>query len=351
MTFQVKAKASTFHCSSTKGTREKLDSSTLFDQVPADILRSIFTRLYIIDIVRAKAVCSSRNSLGEEILSRTPWLMLPSREEEVGGGYDVDNNVYSGFLIPGESRVFGLKKIPKEFRESCCIGSSNGWRVFLKLETTEPFLFQPFRQEKIRLPPLHGQVDILRIEGKAERDIEIEIDFDILFVMRFIGEFVDWEGNLVSEEAVFNTNIKRPTVYPYRTRLFLVYKLDFNEQKWVEMLTLGDRALFLSENQSVSVSIQSFSNCEENSIYYTDEYWDKIMDDAYSYEGHDMGIYNLKDGRVKPSYEFSFRKYSATTMLRHPKSQAMPENSNSPQQLPLFSQTYFMSTKTFDNVL
>ncbi|KAK6254673.1 hypothetical protein QUC31_016399 [Theobroma cacao] len=105
--------------------------------------------------------------------------MLPSREEEVGGGYDVDNNVYSGFLIPGESRVFGLKKIPKEFRESCCIGSSNGWRVFLKLETTEPFLFQPFRQEKIRLPPLHGQVDILRIEGKAERDIEIEIDFGI----------------------------------------------------------------------------------------------------------------------------------------------------------------------------
>ncbi|WRX19886.1 Domain unknown function DUF295 - like 10, partial [Theobroma cacao] len=125
MAFQVKAKASTFHCSSTKGTREKLDSSTLFDQVPADIL---------------------------------------------------------------------------------------------------------------------------------------------------------------SEEAVFNTNIKRPTVYPYRTRLFLVYKLDFNEQKWVEMLTLGNRALFLSENQSVSVSIQSFSNCEENSIYYTDEYWDKIMDDAYSYE-------------------------------------------------------------------
>ncbi|KAK6254672.1 hypothetical protein SCA6_015977 [Theobroma cacao] len=59
------------------------------------------------------------------------------------------------------------------------------------------------------------------------------------------------------------------------------------------------------------------------------------MDDAYSYEGHDMGIYNLKDGRVKPSYEFSFRKYSATTMLGHPKSQAMPENSNSPQQLPL----------------
>ncbi|KAK6278747.1 hypothetical protein POUND7_019014, partial [Theobroma cacao] len=58
--------------------------------------------LDIIDIIRAKVVCSSWNSLGEELVPRTPWLMLPSKEVE--GGYDVDNNAYSGFLKLGESQ-------------------------------------------------------------------------------------------------------------------------------------------------------------------------------------------------------------------------------------------------------
>ncbi|KAK6265551.1 hypothetical protein QUC31_016388, partial [Theobroma cacao] len=60
--------------------------------------------LDIIDIIRAKVVCSSWNSLGEELVPRTPWLMLPSKEVE--GGYDVDNNAYSGFLKLGESQQY-----------------------------------------------------------------------------------------------------------------------------------------------------------------------------------------------------------------------------------------------------
>ncbi|EOY06226.1 F-box family protein with a domain of Uncharacterized protein function, putative [Theobroma cacao] len=103
-------------------------------------------KLDIIDIIRAKVVCSSWNSLGEELVPRTPWLMLPSKEVE--GGYDVDNNAYSGFLKLGESQVCSLKKMPKEFRESCCIGPLNGWLIFLE-EKAVPFLFHPFRQVKI----------------------------------------------------------------------------------------------------------------------------------------------------------------------------------------------------------
>ena len=84
---------------------------------------------------------------------------------------------------------------------------------------------------------------------------------DLLLVVRYIGEFVDWNGTLVREEDRLTEHCTHPKVCPYRTCLFHVYKLDFNEIKWVEMESLGDRALFLSGNQSVSVSAQFFLNC------------------------------------------------------------------------------------------
>ncbi|XVF28512.1 hypothetical protein REPUB_Repub15cG0035900 [Reevesia pubescens] len=79
----------------------------------------ILNRLSFNDLVQAKAVCSSWNLLGQEFVSKKPWLMLPSKEEVEGGdGADVNNNCYNGFFNLGESQVYKLKMIPKEFKES-----------------------------------------------------------------------------------------------------------------------------------------------------------------------------------------------------------------------------------------
>ncbi|XWS08715.1 hypothetical protein CRYUN_Cryun40dG0024900 [Craigia yunnanensis] len=365
-------------------------SSSLVDQVPTDILRSIFNRLTFIDLVQAKAVCSSWNSLGEEFVSRMLWLMLPSKEEVEGGdGTDVNNNGYGGFFNLGETQVYSLKEIPKEFRESCCIGSSNGWLIFLE-EKAVPFPLNPFRQVKIQLPSVDHLLGLLKImegeyelgycvfkkqqmrdcyirkavltgepdcnnknyglillckEGKEiayhesgdsywtvldvshppyqdiichenylyalseENNIEVwdvqggcvrkkfdivppfpekslakgnsfgdlctsrfylvESCGDLLLVVRYIGEFEDWNGTLVREEDRLTEHCTHP--------------------------------------KSVSVSAQSFLNCEKNSVYFTVDFWEKMEED-YLYGGHDMGIYNLKDDSVKPIYEFSSDK-------------------------------------------
>ncbi|KAK6254667.1 hypothetical protein SCA6_015972, partial [Theobroma cacao] len=212
--------------------------------------------LDIIDIIRAKVVCSSWNSLGEELVPRTPWLMLPSKEVE--GGYDVDNNAYSGFLKLGESQVCSLKKMPKEFRESCCIGPLNGWLIFLE-EKAVPFLFHPFKQVKIPTSFIicsarftkngkkggWNDVNKLRNDEKiAYHDNEdrywteapdarhppyqdiichenqllalgegnnIEIwNFQDGFMrnIRFIGEFVESDGKLVSEKDLYAIGIQ-----------------------------------------------------------------------------------------------------------------------------------------------
>ncbi|XVE65757.1 hypothetical protein DITRI_Ditri08aG0025200 [Diplodiscus trichospermus] len=439
MAVQAKRKARTIASSSTKRRRKVFDSSSssLFDQVPTDILRSmIFNRLSFIDLVRVKAVCSSWNLLGEKIVSGMPWLLLPSKKQvEEGDGIDVNNNGYNGFLNLRDNRVYRLISVPKEFRECCCIGSSNGWLVFLK-ENAVPLLFNPFGQVKIQLPSVDHLLGLLKMERNMDGEYEIE-DFhgykdnrlkqqirecyirkailtgepdcnsknyglallcnkgkqiayhesgesfwtvldvshppyhdiichenhlcalsedhnievwevqggclrkkfdivvpfpeksiakgnsfrdlctsrsylvescgDLVLVVRYIGEFVDWDGTLVHEADTLTDYSTHPKVCPYKTCLFHVYKMDFNEVKWVEMESLGDRALFLGGNQSVSISARSFPNCERNSIYFTDDYWERMEED-YLYGGHDYGIYNLEDENVKPIYEFSTDK-------------------------------------------
>ncbi|XVF38547.1 hypothetical protein REPUB_Repub20aG0111200 [Reevesia pubescens] len=414
--------------------------TSLVDQVPTDITRFIFKRLSFNDLVQVKAVCSSWNLLGEEFVSRMPWLILPSKEQVEGGDdINVNNNAYNGFLNLGENQVYNLKTIPKELRESCCIGSSNGWLVFLQ-EKAIPFLFNPFKQVKVQLPSVDRLLGLSTMERNMDGEYELEyfnkdsrfgfkfcgkqqvrecfiqkailtgqpdcnnrnyglillynngediayhqsgdnywtvldvshppyqdiichenylyalsekdyievwdvkggcvkkkfdrvVPFpdkslakansfgdlctcryylvksceDLLLVVRYIGYYVDWDGTLVHEADLLTDYSTHPKVCPYRTCLFHVYKLDLNELKWIEMESLGDRALFLGGNQSASVSTQSFANCENNSIYFTDDYWEKMEED-YLYGGHDMGIYNLKDESVKPIYEFSSDK-------------------------------------------
>ncbi|CAB4293560.1 unnamed protein product [Prunus armeniaca] len=58
---------------------------------------------------------------------------------------------------------------------------------------------------------------------------------------------------------------------------FMVYKLVFNERdgsvQHVEMKSIGDEVMFLSENCSISVLASNFPQCQPNSIYYMDFRW------------------------------------------------------------------------------
>ncbi|KAK9037626.1 hypothetical protein V6N11_022530 [Hibiscus sabdariffa] len=135
---------------------------------------------------------------------------------------------------------------------------------------------------------------------------------DLLFVVRFIGDYVDWDGTLLSEYDLLTEDCNHPKVCPYRTFLFHVYKMDFKELKWVEMDTLGDCTLFVGGNQSISVSTRCLLNCGKDCIYFSDDCWEKMEED-YLYGGHDMGIYNLSDGSLKPIYEFSLDKIQPPT--------------------------------------
>ncbi|KAI8569477.1 hypothetical protein RHMOL_Rhmol02G0282100 [Rhododendron molle] len=88
----------------------------------------------------------------------------------------------------------------------------------------------------------------------------------------------------------------------YETCDFELFELDLsNEGKWGEKTSLGDSALFLGDNASVSVQASRYHGIKANCIYYTDDCWE-----SYTFfkrgGGKDMGIFDLEDGSQMPCY-------------------------------------------------
>ncbi|XP_008222388.1 PREDICTED: putative F-box protein At1g65770 [Prunus mume] len=92
-----------------------------------------------------------------------------------------------------------------------------------------------------------------------------------------------------------------------RTTHFMIYKWVFdNEDEGsighnVEVKSIGDEALFVGDNHSISILASNFPGCQPNSIYYSDDY----ISNYPSLEGdepYDMGIFNLEDGTITQHY-------------------------------------------------
>ncbi|KAK2985315.1 hypothetical protein RJ640_024311 [Escallonia rubra] len=128
----------------------------------------------------------------------------------------------------------------------------------------------------------------------------VESAGDVLLAARFVGEFVRHDGVPVCEADLLTDEDTQPLVCPYKTLWFQVYRLNIDENRWEEVADLGGRSLFLGGNQSVSLSAEEFS-CEPNSIYFTDDYWERMNED-YLYGGHDLGMFSLESGSITPFY-------------------------------------------------
>ncbi|XP_034710582.1 putative F-box protein At5g55150 [Vitis riparia] len=72
---------------------------------------------------------------------------------------------------------------------------------------------------------------------------------------------------------------------------------------WVKKKDLGDAALFLGDNHSISVRASDFTGCEPNSIYFAD----KEDETVWCYPGYpfDMGVYNLKHKSITRDYQLN----------------------------------------------
>ncbi|KAL3374622.1 hypothetical protein AABB24_006214 [Solanum stoloniferum] len=87
----------------------------------------------------------------------------------------------------------------------------------------------------------------------------------------------------------------------YGTTNFGVFEVDLAAGRLRETKEVGDRALFLGANASISVQASQSPGVKPNHIYYTDDFVESYL----SYEeggGMDMGVYNIANGSFEPHY-------------------------------------------------
>ena len=104
---------------------------------------------------------------------------------------------------------------------------------------------------------------------------------ELLLVERYI---ITWPGGRVARE----------------TKSFKVFRFDFDGKKWIELTSLGDTALLLGDNSSISVLAYNFPGCQSNCIYFTHDRYE--IENRENTIIRDMGVYHMEDKSFKRHY-------------------------------------------------
>ncbi|KAI9181197.1 hypothetical protein LWI28_012394 [Acer negundo] len=185
---------------------ENNNYTSLWDQIPTEILGRIMDRLNLLDCVRLSVVCKSWRSLvslvhnqNKKISPPWPWLLLP--HDQTGAKY------LKFFDFSGAGSFYDLP-LPKGSSGSSlyCCGSSKGWLVMGDCTdvTLTLFLFNPISGIRLALPPLET-VPTFRQYLKVYPEC-----------LRHITEFV-WKIELSSSDASSSTCIVTAIFYDRAT--------------------------------------------------------------------------------------------------------------------------------------
>ncbi|KAI5670749.1 hypothetical protein M9H77_11113 [Catharanthus roseus] len=130
---------------------------------------------------------------------------------------------------------------------------------------------------------------------------------------------------LISRERggrLFEGGIDDEILPRYYTKGFSVLKLEKNNNAgeeedeakyeypfcWIEVKSLGDRALFLGRNPSVSLSASEFEGLfKPNCIYFTDDNEENFYFEPRGGGGLDMGIFNTETSTIEPHFTGEYR--------------------------------------------
>lgn len=194
------------------------------------------------------------------------------------------------FYRSGDSQWTRLGEINENYCDVVCHNDKFFALNYNKVETWDVLDSSPVKKNEIiaDFPEKVYETRDSLINCCSTRSYLVEASGDLLLVERFIGEFVNEVGVPTQWED------------KYKTLLFQVYKLDSSMKKWEEVESLGDQVLFLGANQSKCVSIRDIPVCESNSIYFTDDSWDRINEHNIRY---DLGVFNMEDKSIKSYYQ------------------------------------------------
>ncbi|KAM1205742.1 hypothetical protein ACFX2I_006522 [Malus domestica] len=264
-----------------------------------------------IDHVRFAAVCKGWCLLSKEYNHTTgrwrkvlPMLMIPtksSQEEEnsetnqclvysVYGGHIFNNiqlSVCDGKKYCGSSHGQRFWSCCK-FKEITCISDAVFYKGQVYTVGTRGKIVLFDIKSKIKFPQVPkatGLTGSVFERWSARKAYLVEsTKGDLWHVRRTVKRKEGCNGNL--------------------TDSFQVYKVVFDKKdrstvEQVEVKSIGDEALFVGDNHSMSFLASNFAGCQPNSIYYT---CDLLRFQHPERRPFDMAVYNLENETITPFY-------------------------------------------------
>ncbi|XP_027150151.1 uncharacterized protein LOC113750362 [Coffea eugenioides] len=298
---------------------------------PELLLDSIINKLiYPVDYVRFGSVCkhwlwvAMAQNTYKACCSKVPMLMIPARD-----GSTKSRSLYS--VTQGKNTGVEL---PVPYNRRCC-GSSHGWLAFA-MDDLAIILYHPFSGKQINLPPL---VKNFKPEDEYEpeyyvRKVALSADPlrnpDGYEAVAIYGGMNDLAFLKAGHKAwtpvpvgkVVKSHFRASDVIYFEGRMCVVNRYnwvmpgrivsvdttsrrigtaamhDGGDGRREEVKNSGDDAIFLGDNQSMSVLASEVVGCQPNSIYYSDGY----CEFAYPDGPHDMAIFDLRDGSFRSHY-------------------------------------------------
>ncbi|XP_034203893.1 putative F-box protein At5g55150 [Prunus dulcis] len=310
-----------------------------WESLPEELLDLVFKRLVLyLDSLRFAAVCKSWYwaSKNKQINS-VPMLLIPDRQKNIWNFCDVTNDKV-------------LKMQLKWMKKRFC-GSSKGWLIVCDdnfvVTLINPSFWVKRRQMKknsiIRLPPLnppdechrdacakHCEYFVYKAAISADpisnaNDCIVVVIYGPSYELAFIrlgdSKWTYFDGscyifediaqigdkNLYIKAYLVGSNeeelllVHRYSTFTCQCRVtngFRLFKMDDDKYTWIEKNDLGDFALFVGDNSSISVVASKIQGCESNCIYFYDDNDLTKRDRSFT----DFGVYNIKSQRIlKPA--------------------------------------------------
>ncbi|PON71134.1 hypothetical protein PanWU01x14_075730 [Parasponia andersonii] len=121
-------------------------------------------------------------------------------------------------------------------------------------------------------------------------------------ILHYKNQFyaINWQGALIFLDVTKSKDSTRKIVVSETCSEFLNWILTKKRESGVEIESLGDVALFLGDNSSISVLVSNFVGCQPNCIYFThDEDAKLVPENPYD---SDLGVYEVEIKSFKLYY-------------------------------------------------
>ncbi|KAF9606219.1 hypothetical protein IFM89_023802 [Coptis chinensis] len=313
----------------TRSHRSTLPTRSVQSHEPRPLIDLIVERLSFPDLIRFGCVCKKWRSLCGPLQFRNhlPWLIVPHQDyvtskpgtmaydsKDVGFFSLCDRNIYKADIPElTNRRICGSFQGEFPGVQGILMRGKKGGVPNLVYSITRVVMSSSSVTSGAIIMAIQGiqrTLAFYRIGGDQETWTPVTLDKWSCFfcdVTYYQGNFYavhnsgyvvvvrGLEGDLlivlrnIVEDKDRNTD-NMLQIPPQKTVGFQVYKLDFGSpNKWIEIQSLGDCALFLGYSSSFSLLSSDFSGSKSNCICFTNE---------QGFGGQDMGIFNLEDGSI-----------------------------------------------------